>query len=39
MVDEVILPEETRKKIITAFESLENKQVMTYKKKHGNIPL
>ena len=39
MVDEVILPEETRSKIIDAFYSLENKQVLTYKKKHGNIPL
>lgn len=39
MVDEVILPEETRNKLIVAFDSLENKQVLMYSKKHGNIPL
>lgn len=39
MVDEVILPEETREKIIKALTCLESKEVLTYKKKHGNIPL
>lgn len=38
-VDDVILPEETRKILITAFESLENKSESLPKKKHGNIPL
>lgn len=38
-VDEVILPTETRKKLIRAFEMLKNKVVQTPKKKHGNIPL
>ncbi len=38
-VDDVILPEETRAKLIAAFESLENKVVSLPKKKHGNIPL
>lgn len=38
-VDEVILPEQTRKKLITAFEMLENKVDTLPKKKHGNIPL
>lgn len=39
MIDEVILPEETRIKIIAAFDSLENKKVETLPKKHGNISL
>lgn len=39
MVDEVILPEETRDKIISAFESLEDKKVELLPKKHGNISL
>lgn len=39
MVDEIIMPEETREKLIRAFHSLENKYVETYKKKHGNIAL
>jgi propionyl-CoA carboxylase beta chain len=38
-VDDVILPEETREKLILAFESLENKSESLPKKKHGNIPL
>ncbi len=38
-VDEVILPEETRKKLIRAFKMIENKAVNMPKKKHGNIPL
>lgn len=38
-VDEVILPEDTRKKLIKAFAMLENKVDHLPKKKHGNIPL
>ncbi|VAW26284.1 Acetyl-coenzyme A carboxyl transferase alpha chain / Acetyl-coenzyme A carboxyl transferase beta chain; Propionyl-CoA carboxylase beta chain, partial [hydrothermal vent metagenome] len=38
-VDEIILPEQTRKKLIAAFEMLENKVDTLPKKKHGNIPL
>ena len=38
-VDEVIIPENTRAKLIKAFKILENKAVKLPKKKHGNIPL
>jgi len=38
-IDEVIKPEETRKKLITAFKMLENKVDKLPKKKHGNMPL
>ncbi len=38
-VDEIILPEQTRKKLIIAFEMLENKVDTLPRKKHGNIPL
>jgi propionyl-CoA carboxylase beta chain len=38
-VDEVIVPETTRLKLIRAFEMLENKAEKLPKKKHGNIPL
>jgi propionyl-CoA carboxylase beta chain len=38
-IDEVIFPEETRKKLIKAFKMLENKVVNLPRKKHGNIPL
>jgi propionyl-CoA carboxylase beta chain len=38
-VDDVILPEETREKLIAAFRMLENKSEVLPKKKHGNIPL
>lgn len=38
-IDEVILPHETRNKIIRALEMLENKAVQLPKKKHGNIPM
>jgi propionyl-CoA carboxylase beta chain len=37
-IDEVILPEETRDRLIKAFKMLENKVVNNPKKKHGNIP-
>ncbi|TLU98997.1 acyl-CoA carboxylase subunit beta [Dyadobacter luticola] len=38
-VDEVIYPEQTREKLIRAFEMLENKVDVLPRKKHGNIPL
>ncbi|MEZ4853912.1 acyl-CoA carboxylase subunit beta [Flavobacterium sp.] len=38
-IDEVILPEQTRRKLLKAFSILENKVVDTPKRKHGNIPL
>lgn len=38
-IDEVILPEETRAKLISAFKMLENKVADMPRKKHGNIPL
>lgn len=38
-VDEVILPEQTREKLISAFKMLENKADKLPSKKHGNIPL
>ncbi len=38
-IDEVILPRNTRKKLISTFKMLENKVDQLPKKKHGNIPL
>ena len=38
-IDEVIFPEQTREKLISAFNMLENKVDNLPKKKHGNIPL
>ena len=38
-IDEVILPSQTREKLIKAFKITENKKVNLPKKKHGNIPL
>lgn len=38
-IDEVILPHETRPKLIKALQFLENKVDSNPKKKHGNIPL
>jgi propionyl-CoA carboxylase beta chain len=38
-IDEVIKPEQTRAKLIRAFQMLENKVAQLPKKKHGNIPL
>jgi len=38
-VDEVILPQDTRRKLIKAFRMLENKVSIMPKRKHGNIPL
>ncbi|MEG0759721.1 MAG: acyl-CoA carboxylase subunit beta, partial [Raoultibacter sp.] len=37
-VDEVILPEETRGKIVSTLEMLENKHKMRVGKNHGNMP-
>jgi propionyl-CoA carboxylase beta chain len=38
-IDEVILPKDTRRKLIKAFAMLKDKQVDRPKRKHGNIPL
>ena len=38
-VDEVILPRNTRAKLISAFEMLKNKVDQLPRKKHGNLPL
>jgi len=38
-IDEVILPQQSREKLITAFTMLQNKVATMPKKKHGNIPL
>lgn len=38
-IDEVILPQDTRRKLIKAFAMLKDKNVTAPKRKHGNIPL
>jgi propionyl-CoA carboxylase beta chain len=38
-IDEVIVPKDTRKKLIKAFKMLEKKVDTLPKKKHGNMPL
>ena len=38
-IDEVVYPDQTRVKLIRAFQMLENKVASLPKKKHGNIPL
>ncbi|MFT5878453.1 MAG: propionyl-CoA carboxylase beta chain, partial [Dokdonia sp.] len=38
-IDEVILPENTRRKLIKAFSMLEGKEEKRPDRKHGNIPL
>jgi propionyl-CoA carboxylase beta chain len=38
-IDEIILPEQTRPKLIRALESLKNKRESMPKKKHDNLPL
>ena len=38
-IDEVIMPADTRAKLIKGFKMLENKVVKMPKRKHGNIPL
>ncbi|MCF0214848.1 MAG: acyl-CoA carboxylase subunit beta [Fibrobacteraceae bacterium] len=38
-IDEVILPKDTKKRIVEAFEGLKTKKKTLLWKKHGNIPL
>ena len=38
-IDDVIIPHETRPKIITALEMLQTKREPVPQRKHGNIPL
>src|SRR5256714_1861168 len=38
-IDDVIIPHETRPKVITALRTLQTKRVEGPKRKHGNIPL
>ena len=38
-VDEIIMPHQTREKLIASFEMLQNKVDTLPRKKHGNIPL
>jgi propionyl-CoA carboxylase beta chain len=38
-VDEIIVPRETRARLVEAFDALENKRDTNPPRKHGNIPL
>ena len=38
-VDDIIMPSQTRQRLISAYEVLANKRVQKIPKKHGNIPL
>ncbi len=38
-IDEVIMPAETRRKLLKGFSMLEHKSVLRPERKHGNIPL
>ena len=38
-IDEVIMPRDTRRKLLKAFSMLEHKSVLRADRKHGNIPL
>jgi len=38
-IDEVIAPEVTRQKLISAFDLLQNKYIEKLPRKHGNVPL
>ncbi len=38
-LDDVILPEETRQRLISSFDTLRGKRSSVPAKKHGNIPL
>jgi acetyl-CoA carboxylase carboxyltransferase component len=38
-VDDVIIPSETRMRLIAMLDLLRDKQVVTIPKKHGNMPL
>jgi len=39
LIDEVIIPSDTRNILITAFQILSNKQYSKPERKHGSIPL
>ena len=39
LVDEIIEPADTRKRIAGALEALSQKDRKVYRKRHGNIPL
>lgn len=39
LIDEIIRPEDTRNKIISALELINDKEAVVLNKKHGNIPL
>jgi acetyl-CoA/propionyl-CoA carboxylase len=39
LVDDIIEPGETRRRLILTLESLTEKQEIRYPKRHGNIPL
>ena len=38
-IDDIIMPEDTRPRLIQALEMLQNKRDKNPPKKHGNIPL
>lgn len=38
-IDEIIIPNVTRRRLIATFKALENKSAKNPRKKHGNIPL
>jgi propionyl-CoA carboxylase beta chain len=38
-IDDVIVPHETRPRLVRALETLETKRVAGPRRKHGNIPL
>jgi len=38
-IDEILVPSETRPRLIAALELLKDKKVISRPKKHGNIPL
>ena len=38
-IDDVIVPSETRKRVIAAFDTLDGKRANRHPRKHGNIPL
>lgn len=38
-IDEVVIPKDTRRKLIKAFAMLQDKKIDLPKRKHGNIPL
>ena len=38
-IDEILIPAETRPRLISALELLRNKEASLPQKKHGNIPL